>query len=195
MGGFADLNQDGFLDLVFAGDTKVYLNDGHGRFEAGPAVPVGAINDPRGIAFADLEGDGDLDFAVGCKRSKNCLIRNDVSGGGGWLKVRLISPQGQAGAFGAKTSIYRVGTAGRTDERLLGMRESRSNQGYLGQDDPVLHFGLADHPAVDVVVRFPDGSRLTQRNVAAGQTILMDGRGRNGEANANVPAQQQDVRE
>lgn len=46
---------------------------------------------------------------------------------GNWLKVKLISPQGQAGAFGAKTRVY---PAGQTGENLLGMRESRSNHGY-----------------------------------------------------------------
>ncbi|MEX0610523.1 MAG: VCBS repeat-containing protein, partial [Pirellulales bacterium] len=100
MGGFADLNNNGHLDLVFAGDGKVYMNDGTGRFTPGASVPVDGINDPRAIAFADIDGDGDLDFAIGCKRSRNWLVRNDLNGGGHWLKVRLVSPQGQAGAFG-----------------------------------------------------------------------------------------------
>jgi enediyne biosynthesis protein E4 len=171
MGGFADLNNNGFVDLVFAGDNKVYLNDGTGSFVAGPAVPVSGINDPRAIAFADIDNDGDMDFAIGVKRSRNWLIRNNFDGGN-WLKVRLISPQGQAGAFGAKTYIYPAGQAGGT---LLGMRESRSNNGYLGQDDPVLHFGLGEHTVVDVVVHFLDGTIVVQQFVSGGQTITIEG--------------------
>jgi hypothetical protein len=135
-------------------------------------VPVQGVNDPRGIAFADVDGDGDLDFAVGCKRSGNQLIRNDVARAN-WLKVRLVSPQGQAGAFGAKTRIY---PAGKTDKTLLGVRESRSNNGYLGQNDPVLHFGLEAHKAVDVTVTFLDGTSATRRGVAANQETRIDGR-------------------
>ncbi|MCD6166727.1 VCBS repeat-containing protein, partial [bacterium] len=171
MGGFADLDNDGDLDLVFAGDDICYLNDGLGNFSEGPTIPVSGINDPRAIAFADIDNDGDLDFAIGCKRSRNWLIRNNFNSGN-WLKVRLISPQGQAGAFGAKTRIYPPGQAGGT---LLGMRESRSNNGYLGQDDPVLHFGLGEYTSVDVVVTFLDGSTATRTNVAACQTITING--------------------
>ena len=172
MGGFADLDNDGDVDLVFAGNDVCYLNDGSGKFAPGPAIPVVGINDPRGIAFADIDADGDLDFAVGCKRSGNLLIRNDAAAGN-WLKVRLVSPDGQAGAFGAKTRIYPAGQLGGT---LLGLRESRSNNGYLGQDDPVLHFGLGMHEVVDVSVTFLDGSTIIRRGVAANQEINIDGR-------------------
>ena len=171
MGGFADLDNDGDVDIVFAGDDVCYLNDGRGAFRAGPSVPVSGINDPRGIAFADLDNDGDLDFAIGCKRSRNWLVRNDLNSGN-WLKVRLISPQSQAGAFGAKTRVY---PAKQSPNKLLGLRESRSNNGYLGQDDPVLHFGLGAHQSVDVVVTFLDGTEVTQTNVAAKQTVTIRG--------------------
>jgi hypothetical protein len=130
---------------------------------------VGGSRDPRGIAFADMDGDGDLDFAVGAKRSRNWLVRNNFNAGN-WVKVQLVSPEGQLGAFGAKTFIYPAGEAGGT---LLAMRESRSNQGYLGQDDPVLHFGLGSHTSVDIVVHFLDGTVVTQSDVIAGQTILI----------------------
>jgi hypothetical protein len=171
MGGFADLDNDGDVDLVFAGDDVCYLNDGQGRFEPGPPVPVSGINDPRGIAFADVDDDGDVDFAIGCKRSRNWLIHNDCNSGN-WLKVRLISPVGQAGAFGSKTRIYPAGYAGKG---LLGFRESRGNNGYLGQDDPVLHFGLGANKAVDVTVTFLDGITVTRTNVSANQTITIRG--------------------
>jgi hypothetical protein len=171
MGGFADLDNDGDLDLVFAGDNEVFLNDGFGTFTAGPSLPTVDINDPRAVAFADIDNDGDLDFAFAAKRSRNWLIRNDFDGGR-WLKIRLVSPQGMAGAFGARTRIYRAGEAGQPDA-LLGLRESRSNYGYLGQDDPVLHFGLGSRTTVDVVVTFPDGTEIIQSNVPANQQILI----------------------
>jgi enediyne biosynthesis protein E4 len=176
MGGFADLNNNGFVDLVFAGDNKVYLNDGMGNFVSGPAVPVSGINDPRAIAFADIDGDGDMDFAIGAKASRNYLIRNNFNGGN-WLKIKLISPKGQAGAFGAKTYIYPVGQS----DVLLGMRESRSNNGYLAQDDPVLHFGLGERETVDVVVQFLDGTVVRKSSISANQAISIDA------SNSNEP--------
>ena len=172
MGGFADLDNDQDLDLVFAGDDVAYLNDGAGRFTPGPAVPITGIDDPRAIAFADIDGDGDLDFAIGAKRSSNWIVRNNVSGPN-WLRVVLISPRGQLGAFGTTVAIY---PDGRVGARMIGMRESRSNNGYLGQDDPTLHFGLGSLNAVTVIATFLDGTIRTLTGVTANQTVTVDGR-------------------
>ncbi len=185
MGGFADLDLDGDPDLIFAGDDRVYLNDGKGSFARGPEVPGSGLDDPRGIAFADIDLDGDPDFAVACKRSRNALIRNEsrpAEEGLTWLKVKLVSPQGQAGAFGAKVRVHARGSGkddnDRDDDlgRRLGFREARSNQGYLGQDDPVLHFGLGGRRRVDVSVTFLDGTTVRRENVAANRTLFVDAR-------------------
>lgn len=171
MGGFADLDHDGDLDLVFAGDDVSYLNDGRGEFRRGPEIPTAGVNDPRAVAFADVDADGDLDFAVGAKRSPNRLFRND-NRSGNWLKVRLVTRLGQAGAFGAKVSVYPAGAPGSAP---LGVRESRSGNGYLGQDDPVLHFGLGDHRSVTVIATFLDGAMRVLAGVSANQTVTVDG--------------------
>ena len=170
MGGFADLDNDGDLDLYFAGDSKVYLNDSTGNFTAGPPMPVSGLDDPRSVAFADIDFDGDLDLALGVKRSGNRLIRNNFNQGH-WLKAQLISPQGQVGAFGAKISVYPAGS-----DTLLALREARSNNGYLAQNDPTLHIGLGSHTVVDIKVEFLDGTIVNRKNVPAHQTVVIDGR-------------------
>jgi hypothetical protein len=55
------------------------------------------------------------------------------------------------------------------------MRQSRSNTGYLGQDDAVLHFGLGAKKLVDIAVTFLDGTRVERAGVRANQTITIDG--------------------
>jgi hypothetical protein len=172
MGGFADLDNDQDLDLIFAGDDLSFLNDGTGIFSPGPAVPISGINDPRAIAFADIDDDGDLDFAIGAKRSSNWLVRNNGSGAN-WLKVVVISPQGQLGAFGTKVAIYPDGMVG---AGMIGMRESRSNNGYLGQNDPTLHFGLGSVSTVTVIATFLDGTIRTVTGIGSNQTVTIDGR-------------------
>ena len=173
MGAFADLDHDGDVDLVFAGDDVAYLNDAAGVFSPGPPVPVPGIDDPRAIAFADIDADGDLDFAVGAKRSRNWLVRNDLEVNyTNWLKISLRSTQGQAGAFGAKVAVYPASRR----ERLVAFRENRSANGYLGQDDPVVHVGLGPHMVVDVVVTFVDGAMRVLTGVPANQTVTIDGR-------------------
>lgn len=87
--------------------------------------------------------------------------------------MRFVSPAGQAGAFGAKVRIYEAGKGRRNC--LLGLREARSNYGYLGQDDPVLHFGLGTHGSVSIVVVFLNGSEAAATNIPANQTVVVEG--------------------
>lgn len=168
-----DVDTDGDLDMLLAGNNvgHLYLNRGDGTFAHRQSF---SGTDGYMGGFADLDNDGDLDFAVACKRSGNQLIRNDQADGN-WLKIRLISAQGQAGAFGAKIHIYQVNPTGKS---LLGVRETRSSNGYLGQNDPVLHFGLGAHERVEVLVKFLDGTSMKRAGVAANQTITIDGRKR-----------------
>lgn len=58
---------------------------------------------------------------------------------------------------------------------VSGLREAKSNYGYLGQDDPVLHFGLGRHRSVDIVVVFLDGSVVTTTAVEANQVLTVKG--------------------
>jgi len=64
---FADIDGDGDLDLLvnaIGGGTRLFLNDGKGRFtentKAGLVSRFGAMS----MALADIDGDGDLDLYV-----------------------------------------------------------------------------------------------------------------------------------
>ncbi len=171
MGGFMDVDNDGDLDLFFPYEGPVLLNDGTGHFQPGPVLPFTKVVDTRGIAFADIDNDGHVDMATGDKHTYFRLVRNTSTDLNGWLKVRLVSPEGQAGAFGAKITVY---PAGELNGTLLGFRECHSFGGYLAEDDPVKQFGLGLNDRVDVLVRFLDGRIATRRNVAANQTLKID---------------------
>jgi hypothetical protein len=172
--GVADLDNDGDLDLLLPGFPRVLMNDGAFGFFLGPAFPGPVTNgtrDPRSVAFSDIDGDGDLDFAITDKNGPAYLVRNNFNEGR-WLKVRLTSANGQAGAFGAKVRVRPAGGGS-----LIGLREAKSSSGYLAQDDPVLHFGLGSASTVDVEVTFLNGSRVTRNGVSANQTISIGGGG------------------
>jgi hypothetical protein len=93
MAGLADLDLDGYLDIVFDGHPFVYLNNGNASFRKGPEIPVDGIDDPRAVAFADHNLDGKMDFAFAAKRSINRLYANRYSGPNRYLKIQLTAPK------------------------------------------------------------------------------------------------------
>ncbi len=166
MAGFEDLDNDGDWDMVYPGDNKVYLNDGSGNFVASTTFDPGTdeTKDPRAVAFADIDNDGDMDFYYAQKRYYNRLIRNDISNAGNWIKVKLTTTNGQAGAFGAKVKTYEAGQAGNASA-MISFREARSQEGYLGQNEPILHFGVGVRTSVDIQVTYVNGTVSTQSHM------------------------------
>lgn len=80
---FADLNADGFLDLIVAhgnASILVYFNDGLGGFERGPQILGRAFNSTLfNLSSGDLDGDGDLDLLISNARPE--ILLNDGWGG------------------------------------------------------------------------------------------------------------------
>ena len=62
----------------------------------------------RGCAFGDFDNDGDIDILIMNLNEPPSLLRNDVSGGGHWLKVKLVGVKSNRSAIGARV-IARYG--------------------------------------------------------------------------------------
>ncbi len=76
---FADLNDDGWQDLVFAadsGNSEVFLNDGGGAFERTTSSVVSDENG-KGVALGDYDNDGDVDWFVSGTWDPNGIAEGD----------------------------------------------------------------------------------------------------------------------
>ncbi|MBZ0269067.1 CRTAC1 family protein, partial [bacterium] len=102
-------------------------------------------SDGRGLVCFDYDNDGDPDLYCANQGAAPNLYRNDAAGGH-WLQVALVADAATGtnrDAIGARVSVSRGGA--------LQIRERDGGNGYSGQSDPRLLFGLGGNAAVDFV--------------------------------------------
>lgn len=184
--GIVDLDNNGLPDLFWVtGSTfpeverthpefphrtppVLFRNLGGGRFEelgesAGPAMAQAHAS--RGVAFGDFDNDGDLDILIMNINEPPSLLRNDLSGKGHWLKVKLVGTRSNASAIGALvTAVY--------GERRQAQAVLASS-GYLSSNDRRLHFGLGAVEVADLEIAWPNGLRETLKGLRANQLITV----------------------
>jgi hypothetical protein len=108
----------------------------------------------RGVACADVDGDGDLDLCFTVNGGPPALLRCDLEGAAERsLRVRVLAAASEgspaADALGARV-VVRQGERAQT-------QWVRTGSGYLSQSELTLTFGLGDAPADSVEVTWPDG--------------------------------------
>ncbi|HEB61246.1 MAG TPA: hypothetical protein ENJ06_05410, partial [Phycisphaeraceae bacterium] len=169
--GLFDFDNDGYTDvLVSSGDypdnqrLRIYQNiDGLSLREV--TAELGIDHDgSQQVSFADIDGDGALDFAVGqtffrytaeMKKGRSPQLRvflNRAAGDNHYLMLRL---EGDPRTGVNRAAIGAVAIVEAGNRRLMGQLIPVG--GHSGkQNDYFLHFGLADAEMVDrLTVRWP----------------------------------------
>lgn len=169
---FVDFDGDGWLDLVVANgntleedgpppkklkpqDTLLFWNR-RGEFFHNLAPLHTGLSEKhvsRGLAVADFDNDGAMDFVIADLGEGVRLFRNEMQTGH-WLKVRLRSRNHRSQSLGfgdGSTVIAHLGE--------IALRRSLSGGSYLSQSSHTLHFGLGNATKVDrLEVRWHAGS-------------------------------------
>jgi hypothetical protein len=174
-----DWDHDGWLDLFtvhghahheYVQEDSLTRNKHDGTFEdvsreAGPYFETKRVG--RGAAWADIDNDGDVDLLVVNLNDAPVLLRNDGGNSRPWLMVdaRLEFASGSRTAIGARVTVTANGV------RMV--EDVNPVRGYLGQNDPRLHFGLAGAQTCDVEIRWPDGVVEKFPNVKANQVLTL----------------------
>jgi hypothetical protein len=184
--GIVDLDNDGNPDLFFVTGSVypeveaklpgypfktprvIFRNLGNGKFEelmdqAGPGIA--APHASRGCAFGDFDNDGDIDMAIVNLNEPPSLLRNDVSGGAHWLKVKLVGVKSNRSAIGGRVTAHYGGK--------VQAQEVLSQSSFYSASDRRLHFGLGAATRADLEIRWPNGNRERVENVLADRLVVI----------------------
>jgi hypothetical protein len=176
-GGFADLDNDGWLDLFVAcggldtNEPQVnrVLRNQNGRFSdvsSGTGADFAAITRlHRGVAFADFDNDGRIDVAVTAINEPIELWMNG-SPRQHWLQLKLRGKRSSLSALGAKVTCR--------GSRRVQVAEVANSVGFASASDLRLHFGLGEDKAVSLEIRWPSGIVQKLANVAADQRLVIE---------------------
>lgn len=179
--GFGDFDNDGWPDLLIANGNFSSLTDvlenearfheplqlfrnlqGRSLEEVADASKLNTepAQSRRGIAFGDINNDGNLDFVVFNVNGPPSLFLNESHSGNHWVLLRLIGSKSNRMAIGARVSIDAGG--------MTQIDEVRGGVGYNSSNDTRLHFGLGKQASVsNIEVRWPSGLRQNFKNLPA----------------------------
>ena len=149
---------------------KLFWNRGDGTFEERAYVEgLDTRDDTRGLAYADLDGDGAPEVVARVLPGAAPRLREPLGGGRRRApRPALSAPAGfNRDALGAVVRLY-------AGERVQ-LREVRAGSSYLSQSSHDLLFGLGKAAKADrIEIRWPDGRPDTLTDVAAGTLVRLE---------------------
>jgi hypothetical protein len=151
---FLDFNNDGFLDLMVAGESKekdgkgiyLYYNDGAGNFTNVSNLLPAEVQSGRQITIFDYNDDGDLDAVIAGLNGGIFLLRNDGGNNNHFITMKLVGLR----AGSAKNNHFGIGAK----------VEIRAGDLYqtMVVTDPNVHFGIGSHSRADIIrIRWTNG--------------------------------------
>ncbi len=148
-------------NFVFRNDGDLHFSDQSEEWGLDRKV------NSNGLAYADLDNDGDLDLIVNNLDDVASVYENRLKGQKHYIRFALKGPKKNTFAYGARIRIYHEGG--------FQVQDLQPTRGFQSSVEPVLHFGLGSLTAVDrVEITWPDGKQTVLEGVEIDQQHVLD---------------------
>ena len=178
---FADLDNDGWLDLIevtghvypqvdalatgarYKEPVLLQLNQRDGSFCNASSLAGSALSErrvSRGLAVGDVFNTGNLDLVIENIDGSPALLKNAGIRGRHWVSFELAGVASNRMALNARIQIVADG--------VRQTEEIHSGGSYLSQSDTRVHFGLGAATTIDSVeIKWPSGKTEKLSNLPA----------------------------
>ena len=175
---FIDYDNDGDADIyktngalkhLYGQEDQLFENTGDGKFrdvstESGKYFEKELVG--RGACFGDYDNDGDIDGYIVNLNDRGVFLRNNKGNQNNWLIINLTGTTSNRDGIGARVKI--------TSGGKMQTAQKKSTTGYLSQNDPRMHFGLAKNDTVEKIeINWPSGKVQLLENVKANQILTV----------------------
>ncbi len=171
---YGDLDNDGFPDFYAGTGTpdfralipnRMFLNGGGAGFlDVTSAGGFGHLQKGHGVAFGDVDHDGDQDIyhvlggSYDGDNFMNALFENPGAGGA-WVKLKLVGETANRAAIGARVAVF----ASAADGRSRTFHSRVSSGASFGANPLRVEQGLGDYATIERVEILWPGESAPQR--------------------------------
>jgi enediyne biosynthesis protein E4 len=175
---FFDYNNDGLVDIyktngalkhLYGQEDQVFENLGNGKFkdvswDLGSYFKKKLVG--RGACFGDYDNDGDIDCYIVNLNDRGAFLRNNKGNQNNWITLNLVGTTSNSDGIGARVKV--------TSGGKVQTNQKKSTSGYLSQNDPRMHFGLAKNSIVDrIEIKWPSGKLQVLENIKVNQILTV----------------------